>query len=163
MLLKLVGLLLLVCCGAIWGLKQLRDTVAAIESLDALDGALSAMEAEINLCLRPLPDIFSRLSSGKLGEIFREMAENCDIMSAGEAWGIGIEAIELPREAHKGLERLSGVLGLYDAQRQSREIRSVRDALRGIRSGLLREKETKKHHYPLLGACFAGIVAMIII
>ncbi len=163
MILKVMGAALMVACGAVLGTKRLAEAGKKISLLEDLDAALASMEAEISLCLRPLPDIFSRLSLGKGGELFQGLSEMCDSMSAGEAWTKWCGELDIPWEAKRSLGSLGDILGAYDARHQGAEITAVRTALGCIREGLQREKDSKQRHYPMLGACLAGIAAMLII
>ncbi len=163
MMVKIIGAALLVACGGALGLGRLHAAGGRIALLNMLDRALSMIEAEISLCSRPLPDVFEQLRRETDCELFAALSESCAYLSAGDAWRLWAEGLELPPEGKVVIGSLGEVLGRYDASRQSGEIRAVRERLKGMQENLQREKETKQRHYPVLGACLAGIAAMLMI
>jgi len=160
---KLIGSALLVACGAYIGAKKLLETRESIRLMDRLENSLAVMEAEISLCSRPLPDVFEQLSRETEGELFVALKESCALFSACEAWKQWCKGLEIPVEAKNALYSLGEVLGQYDASRQSAEILMARKHIGRIKEGLKKEEDAKQRNYPILGACFAGIAAMLII
>ncbi len=165
MILKLMGGVLCVLCGTMLGLGRLREIKRQLSVMEGMDASLALMESEIALCERPLPDIFEKLSfsCSKNSSAFIKMREICLERSAAEAWNIGIESLELSGEAEKALLSLGVILGTTDGERQSAEIESTRKILSAIIEKQRRQIAEKGKSYPLLGFCFAGIAALMLI
>ncbi len=165
-MIKLLGAIILVLCGGVLGFGKRMFLRRRIALLNALDSSLSLMTAEIELCGRPLPEIFALLAlrgAEETGPFFASLAEKCGSMSAAQAWDEACRGLELPQEALRALSSASAVLGAYDAQRQSAEIGSLRRSLVSVRENLSAELHERGASYPVLGACLAGIFAMLMI
>ncbi len=163
---KILGAGLLIICGGALGFSRLSAQRRQISLLEDLDSSLAVMEGEIALCSRALPEIFETLareSSRECAELFGELVKSCERMSAGVAWRECLEKMELPPEALRALVSVGAVLGAYDGERQRAEIAHVRERLGAIRDSIKAELAAKGKSYPTLGACFAGIVAMLMI
>ena len=161
-MLKIIGGGLLVFSGAALGLGILRERGRCLALLRTVDRALSFMETEICLCLRPIPDIFRDLDSKEPGGLFQRLSEGGEYLSAGEHWANWAEELPLPPEGRDIISSLSAVLGMCDIERQSTEIKRAREGLHALVVELEAEKKAKMRHYPLLGACMAGIAAILL-
>lgn len=165
-MIKLLGALLFILCGGILGYGKLSKLKKRLSVLESIDDALAVMDGEIFLCERPLPDIYMLMAernSDLLRDVFLNMNEDCLILSAGRAWCKGIRDLDLTEEAEKILLGLGSILGVVDGQRQSAEIKNARAALWEMRNRLRNSLQEKGKSYPLLGVCFAGILALVII
>lgn len=165
-MLKILGAALLVLCGGVLGfggLKKLREELAFLR---AMDGALGIMAAEIELCARPLPDLFALLGERGVertrGFFLLAYAKSGD-MSAGEAWAECCRQPSLPKSAREALAPLSAVLGAYDAERQCGEIALARRALASEAARFEQKLGSRGQSWPALGACLAGVAAMLMI
>ena len=166
MILKLVGVILFLLCGVMLGFGRVKEIKKQLSLMEDMDACLALMESEIALCERPLPDIFEKLSfncSKCCSQAFWLMSEVCQNSSAAEAWRMGMESLELGEEAKKVLLSLSGILGVTEGRRQSGEIVNTRNVLSSIMEKQRRLLAEKGKSYPLLGFCFAGIAALILI
>ncbi len=166
MILKILGVALLVLCGGAVGFGRLAALRRHIGLLAAIDNSLDMMEAEIALCGRPLPEIFELLALRGAREtrgFYSSLAEKCGYMSAAEAWVECSSQLELPDEALRAILSLAAVLGAYDGERQSGSIAALRRALSLTANSLKAELGSRAKNYPALGACLAGIVAMLMI
>ena len=162
MMVKLLGTAMFISCGAMMGASKLREEKETIANLEKIIRGLGILEGEIKLCSRPLPDAFEKMAL-EAGELFSPLAENCRNMSAAEVWEKWMEEQSLPYAAMEIMKSLGGVLGQYDGERQAVEIMAVRIGLGEIRDGIREKMNSSSKHYPLMGACFAGIAAMMII
>ncbi len=166
MIIKLFGGILLVLCGGLLGFGQLKEIKRQLSVIEEMDECLAMMESEIALCERPLPEVFEKLAlkyAKSCSCAFSEMSEICLKSSAAEAWSKGVERLELCDDAEKALLSLGEILGLTDGRRQSAEIENTRKRLSSVMDKLRRQIAEKGKSYPLLGFCFAGIAALIII
>ena len=114
-MLKILGAALLVLCGGVLGLgglKRLREELAFLRSMD---GALGIMAAEIELCARPLPELFATLSGRCGGEgktlagMVTEGFSSPERASFGAIWASALTGY--PRREREILLRLGDVLG----------------------------------------------------
>ena len=166
MIIKLLGGFLLVLCGGMLGLGCLKEIKRQRFAIEEMDRCLALMESEISLCERPLPEIFEKLAlicTKSCRSVFSEMSQACLEKSAAEAWRRGVAKLELGDEAENALLSLSDVLGFTEGRRQSAEIENTRKRLSPLMEKLRHRIEEKGKCYPLLGACFAGIAALMII
>lgn len=165
-MLKILGAALLVLCGAAVGFGRVRDMRAQLALLRAMDASLALMAGEIELCARPLPEIFGILAlrgARETRSFFARLEQKCTVVPAGEAWEQCCAELGLPEGGKRALLSLSAVLGAYDAQRQGGEIALVRSGLKAEEECLLEALRSKGRGCPALGACLAGIAALMII
>ncbi len=166
MSLKVLGALLLMFCGGFVGLSKKKSLRRNALLLEQLESSLAYISAEIALCCRPLPEIFEYLStshSKAVSGFYSSLVQKCESMSAGEAWDVCCRELELPEDALRALCSVSSVLGVYDGERQSSELEMLRISLGNVRNRLTAEMKSRAAGYPALGACLAGIFAMMII
>ena len=165
-MLKLIGAVMLVACGAFAGMGRLSALRREMAVLRALDTALAIMAGELEFCARPLPELFaliSERSGGKVSAFFSELEEKCCRKSFAEAWKDCCRSALLPTAAVGTILPLGDVLGMYDIPRQCAEISLARRNL-GLELEKLEERlRTKDRFWPALGACAAGMAAMLII
>ena len=164
-MLKLAGAAILILCGAMAGAAMLRERRRSLVLLEELKSALGLIGGEIELCARPLPDIFRSLSrrGGTVGAFFFAVCEGCAQLPAGEVWQRCCGELELREEEKCTLAALGDVLGQYDGQRQAVEIESVRRRIGEFEQRRQNEIREKGKSWPMLGACAAAMAALLII
>jgi len=163
---KVLSVALLMLGGALLGTKSLARIKAELKLTEAMAAALGLMSGDIGLCARPLPEVFARAAQcgpEALRELFGAMSLRCGLESAAEVWQKCAEGLELGDTAKKALMSLSPVLGAYDAESQCREIERVRGLLYAEVERLRAEIGSRAKNRPALGACLAGIAAMLLI
>lgn len=166
MTLKMLGAALMIAAGGALGFGGMTALHRRLRLLSALDASLALMEGEIALCRRPLPETFELLAQRGAEEtrgLFACLALKCADMPAWEAWEECCALLELPEGAKGALLSLAPVLGAYEGERQSVEIAAVRRSLSASAAELRAEIASKGKSYPALGACLAGIAAMMLI
>ena len=163
---RILGAALLVLCGAALGLGRLANMKKTMAFLRAMDKALGLMAGEIELCARPLPELFELVSvrgDEPVRGFFACLWAKCSFMSAGEAWGECCRVLELPEGIKAALLPLGAVLGCYDGPRQCAELALVRRSLTAEAEAVRERLASKGRTWPALGACLAGVAAMLII
>lgn len=164
-MLKIAAGGLLVICGALLGRGRLTELKSRLALMLAVDDALALMAGEIVLCARPLPEAFESLSvRGPEGtrEFFRALSRGCAEKTAAEVWAECCGGLDIGEGARAALMTLGAVLGCYEAQRQGAEIERVRLGIRTEAEGLRQLISSKGKSWPALGACFAGMAAMLL-
>ena len=165
-MLKIIGAGLFILCGAMLGIGRLCTLRREISVFREFDKALSLMQAELEFCARPLPELFSILSGrgeGCVSAFFESAAEKCLIMNGSESWRMCCMDESVPAAAAEAMLPLGDVLGAYDVQRQCGEIALARQNLFRESERLERRISEKERFWPLMGACAAGVVAILII
>lgn len=148
------------------GLGLRREMKTGLEVLAELCSALGVLAIEISELKAPLPELFFRLSQTgppRLGEFFRE---NADAAARGElerGWINAADALPICAQAAQALKRLGLSLGKYDAERQTGEIRVVREALVSIYEEERRRFAEGSRIYPGIGACFGAMLAIMLL
>ena len=163
MMLKLVGAAMLVACGAMLGMGRLNEEREKIKLIDKIIRALGMLEGEIKLCSRALPDAFEKIARELDDNLFANLSETCLSMNAGEAWKNWTENLPLPSSATQLLHSLGECLGQSDGEKQAMEIVAVRTRLVEMNEEMRSKIKASAKNYPLIGACFAGMAAMMII
>ena len=166
MTLKIIGAALLAAAGFGLGLGRLGTARRSIALLKDIDAALGRLGAEIALLRRPVPEVFMSLAESgpklTLG-FFAFLGAECECSPLQETWGRAVGLLGLRQEERRMLEGLGGVLGRYEAERQSAEVELVRSQLRASAEKLERELEGALRTYPALGLCAGAIAALLLI
>ena len=162
-MIKLIGATMLVACGAMLGMGKLNEEREKIMLIDKIIRALGMLEGEIKLCSRALPDAFDKIAKELDDDLFSNLGENLLTMNAGEAWKNWAQNLPLPPLALLSLESLGECLGQYDGEKQAMEIVAVRTRLVEMNEEMRSKIKASAKNYPLIGACFAGMAAMMII
>lgn len=166
MTLKIIGAALLAAAGFGLGLGRIGAARRYIALLDDIDGALGRLGAEIALLHRPVPEIFLSLAEAGPGltrGFFAFLGAECRCSPLSEIWGKAVGLLGLRQNERRILESLGGVLGRYEAERQSAETELARRALRAEAEKLERELESAVRTYPALGLCAGAIVALMLL
>lgn len=161
---KFAAASMLVVCGALLGRSRLSSLKSRLGLLGAMDSALALMAGEIELCARPLPEIFENLACRgpvELRGFFFSLSLGCAQKPAGEVWAESCRSLGLGGETFSVLCSLAPVLGGYDGRRQAAEIERVRQYLERETERVGGEIALKGKSWPALGACFAGMAAML--
>lgn len=165
-MLKILGAALLVLCGTLAGLGRVGEEKRKLALLEELNGALALMAGQIELCARPLPDIFELLGREGVGHssaFFAAAAKCCALIPAGEAWRRCCAGLPLGEGEKRAIAGLGSVLGAYGAERQAAEIEALRRQLAASAEKLRLELGQKYRGLPALGACLAAMVSLLII
>jgi len=165
-MLKLIGAALFILCGGVLGFSKLAENRRSLELMRAMDNALGLMAGELELCARPLPELFELLAirgDARVRGFFACLSLTCSAMGATEAWRRCCSTPEIPERVREILLSLAAVLGSYDAEHQCAEIELVRRQLKAEESRMQTFLSTQGRSWPALGACIAGAAAMLLI
>lgn len=139
---RLLGALLIVLGGSLYGVAMARHLHARVRQVGELVSALHLLEGEIAFARSPLPEALaqvSRASHGQVRELFAALAAElgaAHMRPVSQVWSSLIVTwagrTALGAEEISALESLGAILGRTGADDQVRALRHTSERLRGI-------------------------------
>lgn len=168
---KLMGAVLLIGCGAWWGLQAAGGLLGRVRDLEAWLTALRLLEGELAFSLPDLPDLLEQLSHkapAPAGGVFAAALRGMDRLgevSFETIWAAALKASPGRLAAHdlETLERLGGVLGRYGWEEQLSALRALRRDLEESRSAAREESGNKGRTYTALGFALGTFLTILLL
>ena len=156
---RLLGGVLLIAAGALFGCDRVHTLKRRLALLRALDAGFGIFADELTALRAPLPRIFARERDRPF----------FDLLYAGfgaepteRLWRRAAETLELDDADRSALASLADVVGRYEAERQAAEIGRVRRRLLNSAAALEAELQGRARTFVGLGASFGAILAVLL-
>ena len=169
MSLKLIGAMFIVfgCSGA--GFTLAANHRKMESALRQLIAALDYMECELQYHMTPLPELCrqtSGVTSGIVGKVFRQLAEELDRQISPEVRSCMDASVayfrDIPDQVGVILRELGKTLGRFDLPGQLRGIGSARRNCRRVLEQLEKNRELRLRSYQTLGVCAGAALAILL-
>lgn len=168
---KLTGAVLLIGCGAWWGLQAAGGLLGRVRDLEAWLTALRLLEGELVFSLPAIPDLLERLSRkapSPAGAAFAAALRGLDRLgevSFETIWASALKASPGRLSPHdlETLKRLGSVLGRYGWEEQISALRALRRDLEESRSAARTESGSKGRTYTALGFALGAFLTILLL
>ena len=156
---RLLGGGLLALSGALLGYEKKTELRKQQSCLEQLCAGLGRMESELAELQTPMPQLLAHLEDCKF---FLLVSAGFGGEPLERLWQRAAECQPIPPKDRETLGRLGGVVGRYDAVRQTAEIALARKNLEESAAALERELRERGKHFAGLGAALGAMLAVIL-
>ena len=166
-----MGVVLLIGCGAWWGLRAAGGLMGRVRDLEAWIAALSLLEGELSFSLPAVPELLETLShktQSPAGETFAAALRGLDRLGElpfEDIWSGAVRSSPGRLTPHdlETLCRLGNVLGRYGWEEQRAALRALRHELEEGRSAARTEWGSKGRTYTALGFALGTFLAILLL
>lgn len=167
---KLIGALLIIAAGGIFGFSLVREYRKEEDGLRQLIAALDYMQCELQYRMTPLPDLCreaGRENRSMVGQVLLMLAQELDCMVSPDVRSCMLEALgsgdKLPAKTRQAFENLGATLGRFDVSGQIQGLESVRAFCRRELESLASGRELRLRSYKTLSLCAGAALAILLV
>jgi len=166
---KLIGSLLIIVAGIVFGAVLIIIHKREVRSLQNLINTLQYMESELGYRLTPLPELCEKsasIGSGYIKKFFEYLSQvlNEQVQpDVDTCVGIALSRIpEMPQICTAFINDLGKTMGCFGIQGQLDGLRSIRVACEDKLISITKDQEIKLRSYQTLGICAAAALTIIL-
>lgn len=167
---KLIGAILIIASGGIFGLSLVREYKMEEEGLRQLIAALDYMQCELQYRMTPLPDLCreaGKENRSMVGQVLLMLAQELDCAVSPDVRSCMMDAIgnedKLPAKTRHAFEKLGATLGRFDVTGQIQGLESVRAFCRRELDTLSSGKDLRLRSYKTLSLCAGAALAILLV
>lgn len=164
-MIKLLGLLLVVCTGSMLGLQKAKQFQNQAAWLAALEGFLRSMQTEIRYLAPPLEQLLSQLYAQPAYQSLTFLSGTASYlgqMPFGQAWSRAVREACSHREAKQVLLQLGGELGNSDIDGQLAAIGLAEERIHMLLESARQQSREKGKLCTVMGTLLGTLAAILL-